>query len=513
MNFDAIIIGSGFGGLICGALLSKNGYKVAVVEQHNKVGGFASHFKRHGYTFEVAVHLLDSPSKNNFRTNIFNYLNLENAVEYLKIPYFFGLHSASGLLEVPADIDGAREILCKKFPSDSSGINLFFSSMERISDQFADFLQREPPIGLRDPHFGIFYPDLFELSHVTIVEFVHNLVKNSELRWALMANLGFYFHDLNFPASAYLVNQANYFNGGVRYVRGGVQNLSNAIATQIEKAGGKIFLKNRVDEIIVLDGTARGIKMYSSSTSNTNGEGDTLMGKYIIANAAVPHVYKNLLKSPQNLPDSNIYPPGATESVSATTMYLGLKKPFHTLTPASFFNFYRYPTGFSCIGTKSQGRDFSLVDYSVVDRSLEAHSRYTADLVFLDSSDFWKESERQGTYAKSKEKLTREIYSWLQTLNSEFSRNIEVMELGTPRTIENFTQNTNGAIYGFNGATMDLGLYLERLRLKHKPTDRNIKNLYFASAWSACQSISGVTVAGYQAARSILESEGITLTI
>ena len=36
-DFDVIIIGSGLGGLSCGSLLSKRGYKVLVLEQHYQV--------------------------------------------------------------------------------------------------------------------------------------------------------------------------------------------------------------------------------------------------------------------------------------------------------------------------------------------------------------------------------------------------------------------------------------------------------------------------------------------
>ena len=78
MNFDVVVIGGGFGGLIAASLLAQEGQKVAVIEQHNKPGGFASHFKRNGYNFEVAVHLLDGPSKNNFRSEIFEFLGISS---------------------------------------------------------------------------------------------------------------------------------------------------------------------------------------------------------------------------------------------------------------------------------------------------------------------------------------------------------------------------------------------------------------------------------------------------
>ncbi len=43
-EYDVIIVGSGIGGLTCGALLSKRGYRVLVLEQHHQVGGYCSSF-------------------------------------------------------------------------------------------------------------------------------------------------------------------------------------------------------------------------------------------------------------------------------------------------------------------------------------------------------------------------------------------------------------------------------------------------------------------------------------
>ena len=54
-EYDVIIIGSGIGGLTCGALLSKRGYKVLVLEQHYQVGGYCSSFKRNNFIFNTGV--------------------------------------------------------------------------------------------------------------------------------------------------------------------------------------------------------------------------------------------------------------------------------------------------------------------------------------------------------------------------------------------------------------------------------------------------------------------------
>ncbi len=54
-EYDVIIIGAGIGGLTCGCYLAKAGMKVLIVEQHSKVGGCCTSFKRKGFTFDATI--------------------------------------------------------------------------------------------------------------------------------------------------------------------------------------------------------------------------------------------------------------------------------------------------------------------------------------------------------------------------------------------------------------------------------------------------------------------------
>ncbi|NOY64254.1 MAG: NAD(P)-binding protein, partial [Nitrospirae bacterium] len=59
-EYDAIIIGAGIGGLVCGCYLAKAGMKVLICEQHHKPGGYCTSFKRKGFTFDAAAHCFGS---------------------------------------------------------------------------------------------------------------------------------------------------------------------------------------------------------------------------------------------------------------------------------------------------------------------------------------------------------------------------------------------------------------------------------------------------------------------
>ena len=57
-DYDAIVIGSGIGGLASAACLSKMGKKVCVLEQHYTAGGFTHSYERNGYEWDVGVHYI-----------------------------------------------------------------------------------------------------------------------------------------------------------------------------------------------------------------------------------------------------------------------------------------------------------------------------------------------------------------------------------------------------------------------------------------------------------------------
>ena len=56
--WDAIVIGSGIGGLACAAALAPHERRVLVLERHEVAGGLTQTFSRDGYTWDVGVHYL-----------------------------------------------------------------------------------------------------------------------------------------------------------------------------------------------------------------------------------------------------------------------------------------------------------------------------------------------------------------------------------------------------------------------------------------------------------------------
>jgi len=73
--FDAIIIGSGMGGIATAAFLAKEGKKVLVLERHYTPGGFTHVFKRNKYEWDVGVHYVGDVHREHTELHkMFNYI-------------------------------------------------------------------------------------------------------------------------------------------------------------------------------------------------------------------------------------------------------------------------------------------------------------------------------------------------------------------------------------------------------------------------------------------------------
>ena len=74
--YDAIVIGSGMGGMTTAACLSRLGKKVLVLEQHYTAGGFTHAYARNGYEWDVGVHYIgDVGSRRSLSRQLFDFVS------------------------------------------------------------------------------------------------------------------------------------------------------------------------------------------------------------------------------------------------------------------------------------------------------------------------------------------------------------------------------------------------------------------------------------------------------
>ncbi|MCK4836848.1 MAG: NAD(P)-binding protein, partial [Candidatus Aminicenantes bacterium] len=88
-SFDAVIIGSGLGGLSCAAAFARQGFKPLVLEQHYIPGGYATTFKRPGgFVFDVSLHSTTVGERNGVANLIPGFPEIKD-VEFVPHPYLY----------------------------------------------------------------------------------------------------------------------------------------------------------------------------------------------------------------------------------------------------------------------------------------------------------------------------------------------------------------------------------------------------------------------------------------
>ena len=80
-----IIVGSGIGGLVCGAILAKEGYDVLVLERNKQIGGCLQIFVRDKLIFNSSVHYIGGLEKGQNLYKVFKYLNIIDQLEMHKL--------------------------------------------------------------------------------------------------------------------------------------------------------------------------------------------------------------------------------------------------------------------------------------------------------------------------------------------------------------------------------------------------------------------------------------------
>ena len=85
MKYDVLVIGSGLGGLVSAFILSKEGMKVCVLEQHSKPGGNLQTFTREGCIFDTGMHYIGSMNDGQYLHKYFKYFELTDKLRLKRL--------------------------------------------------------------------------------------------------------------------------------------------------------------------------------------------------------------------------------------------------------------------------------------------------------------------------------------------------------------------------------------------------------------------------------------------
>jgi len=473
-EWDVIVVGSGIGGLTCGALLSKRGYRVLVLEQHSMVGGYCSSFSRKGFTFNTGVEDVSGLWDRGPVAHLLRELGIEREDMFVKSTtrYIFkGKDIEAGSLE------DFMDALSNMFPDEKESITAFFSDAEKAYEEsYADGIPL--PAELIAKVYGekkllsypIEHPHFYEWMNESYEEKLEEYFENDDLKRVLCALLGYLGTEPDkTPASSALAGCVSYFLHGGYFPRGGAQRFADSLKKFIASHGGEVRVKCGVERILTENGNVRGVE----------AEGREMSAPIVVSNANARTTFLDLLGSGDLDRRFTQRIEGLKMSISSFMVFLGVDMDLSS-----------YP-----VLIKNLDDGYEVVINSNADPSLAPRGK--ASVTILTIADYHDFPER-GTeaYQRMKDKLTRELIHKAEKIIPDMSRHIVVMDAATPKTFERYTSMPDGAIYSFD----------QSIGVKRPYFKTPIKGLYLAGASTfPGGGIEGVVISGVICASDIMD--------
>lgn len=502
-SYDAIVIGSGIGGMTSAALLARlKGRRVLVVERHFARGGQTHEFTRKGrYRWDVGLHYVGGMGPGEPGRRVMDFIT-GGGVRWTKLPDPYDTFIYPGLTyEASSDPDKYANGLISLFPAEEQAIREYFKDAKKVTAWFS----REVMAGVAPCYLGA----LIRVSNfanrrkalMTTGQYLNARFKDQRLKALLASQWGCYGLPPGRSAFAAHAMAAvmNYSTGGY-YPEGGAGRLAEHIAPAVEKAGGRFLLKSEVTGIIVENGRAVGVRVKAAS-GGAEGTAE-FRAPVVISDAGAFNTYLKLLPKDVDIPFRDEIS-GFKHGASAVVLYAALRESPVDLG-FKVGNCWIYE-GFDHDKTYEENGPLLLegrpshcfVSFpSLRDPAATDHVAEVVSFCDYGLFDKWKDQpwlKRDKEYYRLKDRISDGLIGLVEKHFRGFKDRIEYRELSTPLTMEYFTAKPRGEFYG-------IALTPERFTRKWCSVRTPVDNLYLTGSDAFTIGVNGAMFSGVAAA-------------
>lgn len=504
VDFDVIVIGSGIGGLTVASLLAQLAkMRVLVLERHFRLGGFTHSFSRPGgYTWDVGLHYVGGMAPGAQSRQLMD-LVTGSAVDWQPLPEPFETFQYPGFtFEVPVGSRAYRDRLVERFPQERRAIDQYFRDVPRAAQWAAQRMTASAvpwfvSLGMR---LGA-CSDALALS--TTRQYLDAHFKAPELKALLASQWGDY--GLPPSESAFAIHSLivdHYFDGGW-YPTGGAQEIARAAQHPIEAAGGCCLVGHTVDEILIRNGRAVGVR-----ARTRRGEAE-FHAPVIVSDAGAITTFEHLLPASVDLP-LRAQLRALPRSHGVISLYLGL-----THSPAALglrggnvwlYDGLDHDALFAERAHIVDGRVTGcyLSFPSLKDARAKAHTAEIITQVDYEVFETWRAQgwhQRDDAYQALKTRLSDTLLTFVNRHYPGFRDLVAQAELSTPLSVEHFTGHERGGIYGVPATP-------ERFRQTWFKPQTPVPGLYLTGTDAGSLGIVGALMGGVATSAVLLGGAG-----
>lgn len=433
----AVVIGAGFGGLAAAIRLSARGYRVTIVEKLDAPGGRAYVHHLDGYTFDAGPTIITAPFllEELWRLSgreMARDIDLRPLSPFYRVRFDDGTH-----FDYSGDRAHMRAEVARFNPADVANYERYMRVSEaiyRVGFEQLGHLPFNSPLDM-----ARIAGDIIKLhGYRSVYGLVSRHIRDERLRTV------FSFHPLliggnPFRATAiYCLIAYLEQNFGVHFAMGGTGRLVSGLVDLLTHVGGEIRYNAPVDEILVEQGTARGVRLAS---------GERLRADVVVSNADSAWTYRHLLPTTARHRWTNKRLERARYSMGVFVWYFGTRRRYEDVPHHTIMLGPRYRGLLKDIfDRKSLASDFSLYLHrpTATDPSLAPEGCDTfyvlSPVPNLEGGQDWHQEA---------ERYRQRIAAHLEaTLLPGLAQNLTVSRVATPQEFEDRLCAFRGAGFG-----------------------------------------------------------------
>ena len=450
------IIGAGIAGLSAAIYAQRSGFDVTLIEQHSIPGGMCTSWKRKGYLFEGGIHWMTGSSP---KTELYQLWKetgaLNDNVPVLLHDPFRSVECDGQIIHLYRDIDKTAEHLLTISPKDERRIRKLVKNVKALCTMQMPIFDVKGAKTMNPKRItpGFFFKMLPALPVVIRLGKLSCKDYAGQFEHPGLQRLFSFMPE--YDASSLMFTLATLHAGDGGYPEGGSLAMTERMAKMFTDLGGRLLLKTKALKVNIENGAAKGVTL----------ENGTLDADAVIVTQETIAALDKLFDPPPK--DAWLDDLRKTTKPSVCT--------------------------FVCVGIHAEIPGFSLPEWILAEPIRYAEKTVTEiffnnyagyegyapegcsalTTVFTgDTYDFWKQAKEEGRYEQEKQALADQICWALCQKYPQLEGNIEVVDIATPLTYEQYT----GAYHGSWMALTEVG----DKRRQYSGFSESVSGLYFA---------------------------------